>query len=268
MRTSLMLLLASALSFAVLACGEDFATNVLSTTENPNIYQPMPSYPGSDGIVGTVQFMYSPTGLPENYPIELKAGFARFGDFSLPVPIPGLDSLFDAGTVSINDFVLRKFQHDSTLMYSSFSTRHPQTLSSVNFDSTHHTFKVSGTTFFPGFVAGIHSPRPFSVSAPVKNGTAIRDSGLYVEWGGAPDSVNSKNRIMLRLSSSDTTYVLSREGMKDRGFYRFSRNDLAPFRNTVTLDVVKYRDSTFNVGGRTYTALSQIVHTVKDVQLF
>lgn len=261
MRTSLIVLLTSFLGVGIFSCGEDLSTNIVNTEENPNIYQPMPSYPEADGLMGTVQFLYSPTAFPSSSPIVMKTGFAQFADFSLP--IPGLDSLGDVGSVTVNGIGLRKFRYDSAFVYSSFSHRHPAVLTSVSFDSTAHVFEISGSTNTPAFTLPVTSPFDFAVAQPIRNGLVDRDSGLYVEWGGG--SPMSRNKIMLRVTSPDTSYSV--QNLPDAGFYRISRNALALFPSEITLDVIKYRDTTVALNGRQYTAFSQIVKTI-PVRLF
>lgn len=264
MRKSLTILLTSFLALGMFSCGEDLSTNVVNTDENPSLYQPMPTYSVADGVMGTVQFLYSPTAFPQDNPILMKAGFARFGRFTLP-GLPGADSLADAGNVTVNNYGLRKFRYDSSLTYSSFSHRHPAVLTSVEFDGSLHTFSATGTTFIPAFTLPVQSPVDFAVGFPIRNGIVRRDTGLYVEWGGG--SNDSPNKILLRVTSPDTSHVLRLEGLRDRGFYRIDEDDLRPFTGKITLDIVKYRDTTATFEGRSYTAFSQIVKSV-PVTLF
>ena len=211
--------------------------------------QPIPTIPGVNGVLATIQFGYTISGFGT---IDYAMGFAQFGTTS------GVD----AGAVSVNNNNINKMTSGSSVYYSSFSQSNPQTLQNVNFNGSNHTWSVAGGNGVPQFQASVSSPSDFNIISPATNSTISNQNALQVQWStGSSGSQDSVIVLLTSASSQQTTpYISSIVG--NTGSYTIPSNSVKTFSGSVILHVVKFRYNVHNASSKYYALISEIVRFV------
>lgn len=217
-----------------------------NTNTNPS-GQPMPSFDTLANYNGTLATIYYSTVIM-GFPVDQSMAFARFGANGV-----------DAGTVSVNGNTIPATTAGTSTYYMLPSATNPtQTLTGVNFNGSNHAWSVGGSANVTAFNASVTSVSNFSVTYPTSSTTHSKSSSLAVNWGGT----SSSNQVMIVMTSTSSSGTYISSGLSDNGSYTIPSSNLSGFNGQVLLQVVKYRHSIANSGGKNYVLVCEVVKQV------
>jgi hypothetical protein len=214
-----------------------------TTTPSDVPSQPVPDFsatPSYGGALTTIGFDLSNFGVS----LSWSMAFAKFGQ-------PGID----AGAVTVNGDSVGKKSYNGSTYYSSFDSNSPLSLSHVAFDSSAHTWIVSGSSGIPALTASIVSPKTFSITKPAMGDTISKSSGALVTWT-SPGTADSM--MIVIKGSGSTTFV--KAGIANSGSYQLTADNFSTLTaGPAILFVVKYRYTLKVSNSKVYAITSEVV---------